>query len=151
MFVLSIGVCFEFGMLLVFGIRISLMSSDLNLILSFQRTSPCPDSITQEKVITSAVNQLRSEHVALNSYLHRIGARGCPLCDECNQIKSVRHLLSHCRRYKAQRKRMKTDVNFRAEEESQQGECVRGQSPPEMVSTHAPLGACGPIRDGCFG
>ncbi|MBW0514365.1 hypothetical protein O181_054080 [Austropuccinia psidii MF-1] len=31
-----IGVCCEFSMLLVFGISISLMSSDLNLILSFQ-------------------------------------------------------------------------------------------------------------------
>ncbi|MBW0479808.1 hypothetical protein O181_019523 [Austropuccinia psidii MF-1] len=79
------------------------------------RVKNCPKKFnralkTQEKAITSAVNQLRSEHVALNSYLHRIGARGSPLCDECNQIESVRHFLSHCRRYKTQRKRMKTGL-----------------------------------------
>ncbi|MBW0476656.1 hypothetical protein O181_016371 [Austropuccinia psidii MF-1] len=65
---------------------------------------------TQEKAITSAVNQLYSKHIALDSYLHQIGAQGSPICNDCNQIESVRHFLSHCRRYQAQRKRMKTDL-----------------------------------------
>ncbi|MBW0503453.1 hypothetical protein O181_043168 [Austropuccinia psidii MF-1] len=65
---------------------------------------------SQEKAVTSTINQLCSERVVLNTYLNRIGARGDPLCDKCNQIESVRHFLSHCRRYKAQRKRMKTDL-----------------------------------------
>ncbi|MBW0499122.1 hypothetical protein O181_038837 [Austropuccinia psidii MF-1] len=65
---------------------------------------------SQEKAVTSTINQLRSEHVVLNTYLNRIRARGDPLCDECKHLKSVRHFLSHCRRFKAQRKKMKTDL-----------------------------------------
>ncbi|MBW0542703.1 hypothetical protein O181_082418 [Austropuccinia psidii MF-1] len=65
---------------------------------------------SQEKAVTSTINQLCSEHVVLNTYLHRIRVRGDPLCNECNQLKSVRHFLSHCRRYKAQRKKMKTEL-----------------------------------------
>ncbi|MBW0466403.1 hypothetical protein O181_006118 [Austropuccinia psidii MF-1] len=65
---------------------------------------------SQEKAITSTINQLRSEHVVLNEYLYRIKTRGNPLCDKCNQIESVRHFLSHCKRYKTQRKRIKADL-----------------------------------------
>ncbi|MBW0490173.1 hypothetical protein O181_029888 [Austropuccinia psidii MF-1] len=79
------------------------------------RVRSCPRKFnkalnSQEKAVTSTINQLRSEHVVLNKYLHRIGVRGDPLCDVCNQIESVRHFLSHCRRYKTQRKKMKTDL-----------------------------------------
>ncbi|MBW0472683.1 hypothetical protein O181_012398 [Austropuccinia psidii MF-1] len=81
------------------------------------RVKCCPKKFNkalhkQEKAITSVIHQLRSEHVTLNAYLHRIGARGDPLCEICKQTETVRHFLSHCRRYKAQRKKMKTDLRL---------------------------------------
>ncbi|MBW0541884.1 hypothetical protein O181_081599 [Austropuccinia psidii MF-1] len=60
-----------------------------------------------EKAKSSILHQLRSEHVGLNKHLKRICLRGDPLCKTCNRPESVNHFMTHCRRYKAQRKRMK--------------------------------------------
>ena len=46
---------------------------------------------------TSIINQLRSGHVALNTYLHRIKRRDDPFCEHCPQTKeTVRHYVLEC-------------------------------------------------------
>jgi hypothetical protein len=43
------------------------------------------------------LNQLRSNHVALNFYLHRIKKRDDPFCEHCSNSKeTIRHFLFEC-------------------------------------------------------
>ena len=50
--------------------------------------------------------QLRSGHIPLNMYLHRIGKISSPLCQECGRNETVFHYLIECQRYAAQRKKV---------------------------------------------
>ena len=46
---------------------------------------------------SSLINQLRSNHVALNFYLHRIQKRDDPYCEHCPAVReTVQHLLLEC-------------------------------------------------------
>ncbi|KDQ07104.1 hypothetical protein BOTBODRAFT_79860, partial [Botryobasidium botryosum FD-172 SS1] len=49
------------------------------------------------------ITQLRTGRIALNSFLHRIGAADSPLCSRCRAPETVDHYLLHCTRYNAQR------------------------------------------------
>ena len=54
--------------------------------------------------------QLRSGHVPLNHYLHDIGKRNSPLCQECGKIELVFHYLIECRRYSHQRREVEVKL-----------------------------------------
>lgn len=45
------------------------------------------------------LTQLRTGHVALNQYLHRIGAVDSPLCTRCGELETVDHFLLRCPRF----------------------------------------------------
>ncbi|KIM22436.1 hypothetical protein M408DRAFT_47819, partial [Serendipita vermifera MAFF 305830] len=47
----------------------------------------------------SLITQLRSHHIALNAYLHRIKAVNSPWCPRCEVSETVEHYLLHCERY----------------------------------------------------
>jgi len=51
----------------------------------------------------SIITQLRTRHIALNSFLHRIGAADSPLCSHCRAPETVEHYLLHCSRFSTQR------------------------------------------------
>ncbi|EJD33661.1 hypothetical protein AURDEDRAFT_44422, partial [Auricularia subglabra TFB-10046 SS5] len=51
----------------------------------------------------ATLTQLRTGHVALNQYLHRIGAVGSPLCTRCGEIETVDHFLLRYARFVTQR------------------------------------------------
>ena len=54
---------------------------------------------------SSLVNQFRSNHVALNFYLHRIRKREDPHCNHCPAAReSIRHFLFECPEYRASRR-----------------------------------------------
>jgi ribonuclease HI len=56
---------------------------------------------------TSLLIQLRTGHIALNKYLHKIGKADLPLCPEChNTSKTVHHYLFRCPAFSEQRKRL---------------------------------------------
>jgi hypothetical protein len=51
------------------------------------------------------LNQLRSNHVALNFYLHRIKKREDPHCESCpNARETVQHFLFECPAYRKPRR-----------------------------------------------
>ena len=57
----------------------------------------------------SIVNRIRSGHVALNGYLHRIKRRDDPFCEHCPQTKeTVRHYILEC---PARRELQRTTLN----------------------------------------
>jgi ribonuclease HI len=56
---------------------------------------------------TSLLIQLRTGHIALNKYLHKIGKADSPQCPECrNTSETVHHYLFRCPAYSDQRKRL---------------------------------------------
>ncbi|MBW0583088.1 hypothetical protein O181_122803, partial [Austropuccinia psidii MF-1] len=65
-----------------------------------------------EKAQTSIIYQLRSAHSTLNDHLFRIKIRNNSLCEKCQKSETVSHFLTFCKRYKAQRKRMKVDLKI---------------------------------------
>ena len=58
--------------------------------------------------------QLRSGHVALNTYLHRIGKSSTPLCQECRKSETTYHYLIECRRYTTQRRKLEQKLKRNA-------------------------------------
>lgn len=59
-----------------------------------------------EKGRASIIFQLRSGHIALNSYLLRFCSKGTvksDKCDSCRSPETTEHYLVHCRRYNHQR------------------------------------------------
>jgi ribonuclease HI len=58
----------------------------------------------------SIITQLRSGHVALNKYLHRIKATDSPNCIRCNQPETVEHYLTKCKRYIEPRKHLRESI-----------------------------------------
>ncbi|MBW0577453.1 hypothetical protein O181_117168 [Austropuccinia psidii MF-1] len=60
-----------------------------------------------ERAHTSIIHQLRCNHTTLNDHLFRIKLRGDPLCNTCQRPETVKHYLTHCKKYKLQRKKMK--------------------------------------------
>lgn len=61
----------------------------------------------------SIIVQLRSGHVALRGYLANHRAIDSPTCNVCNTEETVLHYLTTCRRYTAQRDRMRTALAWR--------------------------------------
>jgi hypothetical protein len=56
----------------------------------------------------SLLIQLRTGHVALNKYMHRIGKTSSPICNQCQSAQeTVHHYLFRCPAFKEQRKIMK--------------------------------------------
>jgi ribonuclease HI len=56
---------------------------------------------------TSLLIQLRTGHIALNKYLHKIGKADSPLCPECRHTsETVHHYLFRCPAFSEQRKRL---------------------------------------------
>ena len=56
---------------------------------------------------TSILTQLRTDHVPLNGYLHRINKAATPYCPNCpNVAESTDHFLFSCRKYNVQRHRL---------------------------------------------
>ncbi|KLO03722.1 hypothetical protein SCHPADRAFT_805241, partial [Schizopora paradoxa] len=53
------------------------------------------------------LTQLRSDHVPLNGYLHRITRVDSPLCSHCNVPETVEHLLLQCRQHVEARERLR--------------------------------------------
>ena len=51
----------------------------------------------------SILTQLRTGHIGLNKFLHRIGAVDPPLCARCQVPETVDHFLLSCRRFIPQR------------------------------------------------
>ncbi|CDO68734.1 hypothetical protein BN946_scf184652.g61 [Trametes cinnabarina] len=58
----------------------------------------------------SILTQLRSGHVGLNAFLHRIKAVSSPLCSTCQSAETVQHYLLTCRRWLAQRDTLRRAV-----------------------------------------
>jgi ribonuclease HI len=55
----------------------------------------------------SLLVQLRTGHIALNKYMHKIGKTNSPICAQCqNAQETVHHYLFRCPAYNEQRKRM---------------------------------------------
>ena len=55
---------------------------------------------------SSLINQLRSNHIALNFYLHRIQKRDDPHCEHCPAVReTVRHFLLECPTHRDARRR----------------------------------------------
>jgi hypothetical protein len=60
---------------------------------------------------TSIWTQLKTGHVSLNKYLHRIKVVNSPKCAKCKTYdESVEHFLLHCKAYKQERITMKRKV-----------------------------------------
>lgn len=55
------------------------------------------------RAAASRIIQLRTRHVALNKFLHRIRRADSPLCIRCQEPETVTHFLFQCRRYAAHR------------------------------------------------
>lgn len=58
----------------------------------------------------SLIIQLRTRHIALNSFLHRIRRADSPLCTRCQEPETVTHFLFHCRRYLTDRLTLLTSL-----------------------------------------
>ncbi|KAK9508588.1 hypothetical protein O3M35_006117 [Rhynocoris fuscipes] len=52
------------------------------------------------------VSRLRSNHGICKDYLCRIGKLSSSLCDICNEIETLEHIVMQCRRYNAERNAM---------------------------------------------
>ena len=59
---------------------------------------------------SSILVQLRSGHVGLNVFLHRIRAAESPLCVRCQCPETVEHYLIHCRRFVPERVALRLHV-----------------------------------------
>ena len=61
---------------------------------------------------TSILTQLRTGHIPLNGYLHRIGKAATPYCSHCpNAVEDVPHLLFYCNKYTLHRHKLTMAVN----------------------------------------
>ena len=59
----------------------------------------------------SILVQLRTEHVPLQQYLHRITKADSPICEQCGTApETVYHFLRECLAYNAQRRRLDGDA-----------------------------------------
>lgn len=58
--------------------------------------------------------RLRSGHIPLSQYLHRIGKRSSPLYQECGKVESVFHYLIECRQYALPRKKLEKKLKRNA-------------------------------------
>jgi ribonuclease HI len=56
---------------------------------------------------TSIIIQLHTGHVSLNLFLKKIKAEDLALCKRCCEPKTVAHYLKHCKRFMAQRARLR--------------------------------------------
>ncbi|MBW0481449.1 hypothetical protein O181_021164 [Austropuccinia psidii MF-1] len=56
-----------------------------------------------EKGPAATIHQLRTGHVPLNDYLHRIKQTDSPLCKHCNERETPHHYLIACPKFKKQR------------------------------------------------
>jgi ribonuclease HI len=83
-----------------------------NRITRFDNTLPSDTFLSLAEKLTrwqaSLLLQLRTGHIPLNQYLHRIGKKHSPKCRACdaNQDESVLHFLVECRGYDAPRQRL---------------------------------------------
>jgi hypothetical protein len=59
---------------------------------------------------TSIIIQLRTGHVSLNLFLKKIKAVDSALCKRCREPETVTHYLKHCKRFTAQRTRLRDEV-----------------------------------------
>lgn len=62
----------------------------------------------RSRVECAILTQLRTGHVPLNAFLHRIHWTNSPLCDHCLVPETVEHFLLNCRHFATQRTRLKT-------------------------------------------
>ena len=62
----------------------------------------------------ATLTQLRTGHVPLNHYLHRIHAIDSPNCVACNEPETVDHYLLRCPRFRAQRQVLRRQLNGQA-------------------------------------
>lgn len=58
----------------------------------------------------SLIMQMRSGHIGLNKFLHRIGASESPLCNHCDLPETVPHYLLCCRRFDPERHALRRKV-----------------------------------------
>lgn len=58
----------------------------------------------------SLYTQLRSGHIGLNFFLHRIGASDSPNCTTCHVPETVNHFLMQCSRFVAHRSRLRLAI-----------------------------------------
>ena len=61
----------------------------------------------------SLITQLRSQHIPLASYLHRIKAIDSNLCQRCGVPETVDHFLLTCQRWRSQREQLRFDIGKR--------------------------------------
>jgi len=62
----------------------------------------------------SILIQLRTEHIPLQAYLHRIGKVESPTCQQCNEeAETVSHYIRRCHAYKGQRRELMTSTGER--------------------------------------
>lgn len=70
----------------------------------------------QPKWNTAALIQLRTGHIPLNKYLHKIGKRTSAICERCSQgEETVKHYLLECTAYSTERAIMKRKFGRSAE------------------------------------
>lgn len=81
----------------------------------FDNTAVGPKALHQftdlPRPAASLIIQLRTRHIALNSFLFRIRRSDSPLCIRCQEPETVTHFLFHCRRYSADRLTFFTSLN----------------------------------------
>lgn len=58
----------------------------------------------------SILTQLCTGHIALNSFLHRIGAADSDLCSHCRAPETTDHFILHCNRYVEQRRTLRNKL-----------------------------------------
>jgi len=58
--------------------------------------------------------QLRTGHIPLQAYLHRIGKAGTPICQQCHEEEeTVSHYVCRCRAYREQRRELRRSTGER--------------------------------------
>ncbi|KAH9446303.1 hypothetical protein Pst134EA_033200 [Puccinia striiformis f. sp. tritici] len=60
--------------------------------------------------LSSAIHQLRSNHVRLNQFLFKCKMFSYPICDKCNLLESVNHYLLTCKRYREQHQTLRNQL-----------------------------------------
>lgn len=84
------------------------------LARSLDRSGPrsgiCPMLLDLPRRHASIIMQLRTGHVSLNAFLHRIKAVDSPLCVRCGCPESVQHFLITCQRFNRERHALRMKV-----------------------------------------
>ncbi|KIJ16394.1 hypothetical protein PAXINDRAFT_132324, partial [Paxillus involutus ATCC 200175] len=62
----------------------------------------------------SLILWLRTAHIALNKYLHRIKKIASPLCPYCDKVETVEHYLTTCPQYARERHVLNTTLGRNA-------------------------------------